>query len=217
MSSSHSPATLDVLATKFVAGAILSHLRSGARPTEEEARLLNQFTLIGTLRDHVVEDDVPWLLEVVNSQSGWVATLCLGLLRKFVQRQEIQTQLRSRWENADAFFQNKLMWRLLDDPQLPSLWQRKIFQFILDDWQNFRSYLLFFHGAPDKVLPEVLRRIGDPAFPASKKWVYLCTAAAASDDPIAAKALVGFGRSLPDPFAQEVAEHLLTHDLFTKE
>jgi hypothetical protein len=206
-----------LLHSRFVVGAILAHMRSGARPTEEEARLLNQFNLINILRGCVVEDDISWLLDVVNNQSGWVATLCLGLLRKHVQRQDIQTQLRSRWESADQFFRNKLMWRLLDDPQLPAEWQRRIFQFVLDDWQNFRNYLLFFHGAPDKVVPEVLRRIGDSAFPASKKWIYLCTAAAASDDPIAAKALVGFGRSLPDPFAQEVTEYLLAHDLFAKE
>jgi hypothetical protein len=207
-----------LLRSQFVAGAVLSHMRSGARPTEEEARLLNQFTMIGTLRGCVVEGDIPWLLDVVNSQCGWVATLCSGLLRKYIQRREIQDQFRSRWESADLFFRNKLMWRLLDDPQLSAEWQRRIFQFILDDWQNFRNYLLFFHGAPEKVIPEVLRRIGDPDFPVSKKWIYLGTAAAASDDPVAAKALVGFGRSLPDPFAREVAEHLLAHpELFAKE
>lgn len=163
----------------YMADAIIAYIRAGHLPTEEAADYMNRFPLIDEFRRaRITEEDLPWLIEVVRRESRMVGAYCLSLLRKYDERDDVKTFLRSRWETADAFFRAQLIWRLLDDPDLPQEWHRKLFNFVLAEWEAFRDSQVRFMG-PHDALTNCLIRISDPDFTASKKWAYLCAAAAA--------------------------------------
>lgn len=190
------------------AASIVEALRNGERPTEREAAAMKRRPLIDELRNCVVAEDVPRFLSIVDVEQGYVAALHLSVLRHHAGRPEVQESLRRRWESADAFLRASLVWRLLDDPDLPREWHRKMFDFILQEPKTFDKVSLEFIGGQGKLFSYCLQRLGDSSFPESKKWIYLCNAAAA-EEPGLARALVALGRYLPDPFAREVAEQLL--------
>jgi hypothetical protein len=54
-----------------------------------------------------------------------------------------------------------------------------------------------------------LRRLGDPSFPESKKWAYLCRVPQVAEDQEAAKSLVTMGLLMQDEFTRHVAGVLL--------
>lgn len=192
----------------FLSAAVISYLREN-RPSEDDADLLNRLPLIDRLRGQVREENIPHLLDVVETESGAVAALYLSLLRSATSKPEVQRRLRARWDSADAFLRAHLMWRLLDDPELPPAWHRELFNFVLDNWAEFHEVSLRFLGTPDTVVTRALLRIADPSFPPTKKWAYLCRVPEVASDKAAARALVELGAIMPNPFTREVASVLL--------
>ena len=193
----------------FISSAVVSHMRSGHLPWEQEADYLNRLPLIDFLRMRITEDDLPWILKVIDTNTGEVGALCLSLLRRFSSRTDIQETLRERWNDADTFFKAHLMWRLLDDPNLPSDWHERLFDFVLNEWPTFKEVSLKFLGTPETVVLQALLRMGDSSFPDSMKWAYLCRVPEVAKDQVAAKSLVTLGASMPDPFCKKVADVLL--------
>jgi len=193
----------------FPADAVVESLRQGHVPTEQDADWLNRLPIVDFLRSRMTEDDLRWLWPVIENESGERFGLHLSLLRMFTTRRDVQQRLQQRWQTADAFGKAHLIWRILDDPQLPEEWHRKLFRFVLGDWEEFQKVSLKFLGTPSNVVQQALKRIGDTSFPDSKKWAYLCRVPTVSDDPEAAKALVKLGLLMRDDFTREVAAELL--------
>jgi hypothetical protein len=193
----------------FVSDAILSYLRTGHQPKDEDANRLNQVPLIDLLRSRITTGDVSWITAVVAADSGSLAALYLSLIKNFDTRSDIKDILRHRWETANPYLRAHLMWRILDDPQLPEEWHRAIFNFVIAEWATFSEVVRKFLGGPKSVIPNVLRRLGDASYPESKKWINFCRLPEIAEDQEAAKALVSLGRFMPDPFCKEVAEVLL--------
>jgi hypothetical protein len=193
----------------FAAEAIISYLRTGHQPKDEDSDRLNQVPLIDALRSRITTYDVSWIMAVVAAESGSLAAFYLSLIKKFDTRTDIRDMLRQRWETATPYLRAHLMWRILDDPQLPEEWHRAIFNFVIAEWATFSEVVRKFLGGPKSVIPNVLRRLGDASYPESKKWINFCRLPEIAEDQEAAKALVSLGRLMPDPFCKEVAEVLL--------
>jgi len=193
----------------FAADAIAHFLRQGHGPAEQEADWLNRLPIVDFLRSRMTEDDLRWIWPAIENESGERLGLHLSLLRMFTTRRDVQQRLQQRWQTADAFGKAHLIWRILDDPQLPEEWHRKLFLFVLGDWEEFQKVSLKFLGTPSNVVQQALKRIGDTSFPDSKKWAYLCRVPTVSDDPEAANALVNLGLLMRDQFTKEVAAELL--------
>lgn len=201
----------------IVADAVVSYIRVGHLPTEEEADVLNRLPQINLLRTRIKEEDLAWVFDVLEKRSGEVAGLYLSFLRQYTKRPEVQARLRERWESAAPFLRAHLMWRILDDPDLPEEWHQRLFDFVLAEWSTFQQVSLKFLGTPQTVVVQALKRIGDPSFPDSKKWAYLCRVPEVAEDQEAAKALVALGLQMKDPFTREVAQKLLDRFFQTKQ
>lgn len=193
----------------FTAEAILESLRAGRRPSNDEAARLNALPLIDKLRSAVRESDVPWLLKEAERGSGGSAALCLSLLRSFSARPDVHQRLLARWRTANAFMRAHLMWRILDAKKLPRAWHDRLFRFTLNEWDTFQKVSAQFIGPPDMILGQVLRRLGDPSFPDSKRWAYLCRLPEAAADQPAARALITIIQSSSDAFTRKVASALM--------
>jgi len=193
----------------FAADAIVGFLRQGHIPSEGEADWLNRLPIVDFVRSRMTEDDLRWIWPVVEAESGERFGLYLSLLRMFTARQGVQQRLQQRWQTANPFEKAHLIWRILDDPQLAEEWHRRLFRFVLSDWEEFQRVSLKFLGTPNTVVQQTLKRVGDPSFPDSKKWAYFCRVPTVSDDPEAGKALVNLGLLIGDKFTKEVAAELL--------
>jgi hypothetical protein len=199
--------TADDLA--FLAKAALSRMRDGVLPTDEESDWLNQLPMIDAVRLQVMQEDLPWIFAVVEGETGKRAGLCLSMLRKFATWEDVQVRLRARWEQSNAFLRSHLIWRILDDPEVPEEWHRRLFEFILAEWQTFQEVSLKFMGTPQNVVAQVLKRIGDASFPDAKKWAYFCRVPEVAEDQEAARALVTLGLQMKNAFTRHVAAELL--------
>ena len=140
---------------------------------------------------------------------GGSAAFAVSLLRHFSLQPDVQPRIWARWESASTYLRCHLLFRILDDPALQVEWHRKLFNFVLDEWEVFNQVQIKFLGSPENVISHVLRRIGDPSFPDSKTWAYLCTVPGLVEDKNVARALVGLGLNSTDPFTREVADQLL--------
>jgi hypothetical protein len=199
----------DAEALNYIAEAIVSYLRASHRPSDEDADSLNQIPIIDVLRSRVAEADLSWLLSAIESETGPIAALYLSLLKQFDTRSDVKDALKHRWETADAYLRAHLMWRILDDPDLPEEWHQRIFEFVMAEWSVFSSVVRKFMGSPKTVIPNVLRRMADPSYPDTKKWVNFCRLPEIADDQESAKAIVQLGCMMPAPFTREVAGALM--------
>jgi hypothetical protein len=199
----------DFMQTSFVADAIIAALRSGSYPSDEEARALDRRPLIDLLRQRIEESDVQPLLSIVERGPDGLAGFAASLLRRYAQQDTVKNCFESQWGKATPYLKNRLMWRMLDDPNLDQAWHARFFEFVIAEWKTFRDFNQEFYGGGPKALASILTRLADATFPESKKWIYLCSAPEVIDDRAAAKALVTLGRSMSDPFARDVAEILL--------
>lgn len=194
----------------FIARSVVSALRDKRVPTEIECEQLNQLPIIDEIRTEIEDSDLSWIWPVVDCDNGERAGLFLSLLRQYSHQGDVQSRLRSRWKTAGPFIRAHLMWRILDDPSLPTEWHERLFHFVLTEWEAFQKVSLKFLGTPQTVVTQVLKRIADPAFPKSKKWAYLCRVPQVAEDAQAARAVVLLGASAGDEFAQKVSQVLFT-------
>ena len=88
--------------------------------------------------------------------------------------------LHSSWGAASQFQKTHLLWRILDDPELPLEWHERLFGFVEENWGAFQETCLKYYGEEsDTAIASMIERYHSPDFPASKKWAYLCNLAAA--------------------------------------
>jgi hypothetical protein len=192
-----------------IADVVVGFMRRGRVPDECDADYLNRLPIVDELRARITEQDLIWIWPVIDNESGERFGLFLSLLRKFTTRSDVQEHLRKRWRSATSFARAHLMWRILDDPKLSAAWHKKLFAFVLKNWQDFQGVSLKFLGTPQTVVVQTLKRLADPSFPASKKWAYLCRVPSVADDEEAAIALISMGLLMKDKFTREVARALL--------
>lgn len=106
-----------------------------------------------------------------------------------------------------------LVWRLTDYDQLTEEEHRKLYNAVSGEpaFAHFKQQFIFFCGGdPRQVLDAVRQRLGDPRFPASKHWLYLCGALAApAEQGQELRELLSVYQGCAD-FTGAVAKQLLT-------
>lgn len=193
------------------ARSILEGLRSGHMPTESEASDWNSTPVIDNLRALIGAADLLWILPVLESSQDNRAGLYASLLARHAEKPEIQDALRESWELSSPYLKSVLLWRLVDDPNLPGEWHSKLFDFVLSEWEVFQKHVLkFFGGTEELVIAMSLERLHSPFTPESKKWAYLCCAAGLRAFPTAVVAIIRGGLLSDNQFNRYVAETLLS-------
>jgi hypothetical protein len=183
--------------------------RSGYKFGLDEADQYNSTPFMLAVRPRVQESDLGWIFARLAEVSDARAGLYVGLLSKWVTTERVRTFLKSHWEIASPYVRSQLLWRMLDDPELSPEWHTTLFEFVLAEWEEFQTASRKFLGtAHELVLSRALERYADSAWPASKKWAYLCSALGASDYPGALKLVLRLGELSGDQFQAEVAARL---------
>lgn len=200
---------------EFLSNALISYLREDNWkrhiPSEKDGDVFNQLPIVDALRKQVTENDIEYILKYLEENDGETAGLYLSLLKKFSTTHEyVKEWLKHRWRNASPFLKAHLMWRILDSPDMEDEWHRRIFSFVMGNWEEFNGVSSKFLGTPETILSQVIKRVGNPEFPVSKRWAYLCRFPGVVEDKKTAEALMLLAGKTNDntPFTQEVIEAL---------
>ncbi len=189
---------------------ILEQLRSGAVPSAAEALDLHTATVLDELRPLIEPSDIGWIFAVAATADDERVGLYMSLLAPYAQRPDVQEAVRKAWDEGSVYLKTVLLWRLIDDPNLPIAWHRKLFGFVLVEWEAFQRHSLsFFDGQDEVVITKSLERYFSPSIPESKKWAYLCSVANVDRYPMTRHGIVGLGLASTHEFVREVAAHLL--------
>jgi hypothetical protein len=191
--------------SEFVARAVLARMRGGHLPGPTVAPHLDSLPFIDTLRSRVQAEDVQWLLSLVQMREPGIAGLAVSALRGHLSRNVYQI-FQERWKDAPVYLQHRLMWRLLDDPQLDPVWQNRFTNFIFDNWQAFCDCNRQFFG--EGGLTALVERLGDDSFRSAKHWIYYCCAPAVVDESTA-RAFLVFGQRQQDDRCRKICSKLL--------
>jgi hypothetical protein len=186
----------------------IQQLRSGKAISDEDAVLTNQWPEVDAGRKLIREEDVPKLLSLAAREQHPVKATAITLLQPFATRPEVSERLMQLWKEDDFETRYAVLWRLLDDPQLPAPIHREIFEFIRNNWSRFLNVAGGWYDEPERIIPAVRDRLNDPKFPDSKTWVYLCVLASSPDKDTARELVSGYATS-NDPFLREVASFCL--------
>ena len=188
-------------------GGVLNRLRSGYRPTEAEAGGWNTASTLDGLRRELGEPDLNWILPMVTETDGAMAAFYLALLQPFATKESVRSILAHRFETAGPYLKSQLLWRLLDDPDLPVAMHENLFRFVMADFMSFQNASAAYLGNPADILPAALGRIADG--PPSKRWIYLCLLPQYAENQHAVKGLLAVAADSADTFTAQVARTLM--------
>lgn len=190
-----------------VAECVMARMRQGLMPVPAECERLNGPPLIDELRKLVTTDDLRWIWDNVVPDGDQKSAFSISLLRCHAHVPEVQARLKKTWKTAKPYVRTHLLWRILDDTALGPEWHAALFEFVLDQWDVFQAGARAFTGSSDEdILMRAFERFGDPSFPDTKKWAYLCTAAVAGNGRAnAVRAILELGSHSRDGFTRQVS------------
>lgn len=185
---------------------LVARLRGGYRPTDEEVAVWNVAGTIDTLRNQITEADLAWISPLIRDDEGPRAAFYLALLKPLATNAGIRALLTQRFETASPYLKTQLLWRLLDDPDLPHAMHRTLFDFVTSEWDTFQGCVSYL-GPPSEAIHAALRRLAD--CPDTKRWIYLCCLPQYAADQSAVKGLLNIASGSADTFTAEVSRVLL--------
>jgi HEAT repeat protein len=189
---------------------VVQQLRSGERVSDEDAAAINHSPEVDVARRLILDTDIEKLLALARDQRQVLRRTAITLLRHFAARPDVSAALKKRWlDETDFEVRYAILWRLLDDPLLPSPIHREIFDFIKANWLRFTETNRRWYVEPERIIEGARDRLKDPSFPDSKAWGYLCILASSPDKKTARELITGYADS-PDLFLREVADFCMS-------
>ncbi len=200
----------------YIANKVINDVRHGIFFNDKLADSLDGYPLITYIREKTEESDIPRLLNVINNASLSAGNLALSMLRKFDNKKDIKEYYLSCWKEEKVFIRKfKLIWRLLDDEQLPISLHEEIYQFIRENFDEFLKEISKWYGGKNNVLSSIKERLKDSSFPSTKDWVRLCSVMASPEHNQVVELLKEY-QSSDNKFTAFIAQEMLAevkHDL----
>lgn len=166
----------------YLALKVMEDLRSEQPLDDNLANALYKYKIIDHLRLKVKSDDFELLCNYIRTGSAAMRGLAIGMLKYLLEDEKNRELLFDLWQHFEDF-QTKMniMFRLLDIPELENSKHEMLYAFVKQNWQRFMQTARDFPAQGESVIEVQQRRIADPAFPETKKWIYLCLSLASDD------------------------------------
>jgi hypothetical protein len=204
-------------AVQFVADAIAAHLESGAFPDEGDAARLLYAAEIKIMRELAAQRPalVERVLQIAESETGARPAFALALIRHACSQPGIAARLRCLFDERatrDPALACHLVWRVLDHPDLPDQWHKRLIDYLMSNWDAWKRHLAEFkEPGPDGMIPVIRGRLDDPTYPTLKKWIYLlCLPDGLASDSQAAERMIREAAGSNEENIRHVAEALLS-------
>ncbi len=176
---------------EYLAEKVVDDLRSNCFVDKELAIELNKQPYIDELRTKVEDTDINILVKIADSKLySAVGGLAVTMIQGGARNKKVKELLLRHWkEDNDFECKNYIMFRLLDDPKLDILMHEEIYNFVMDNLDQWINQQVKWITGRDKIVAFAKGRINNSDFPETKNWVYLCDCLGASDKK-GAKALI---------------------------
>ena len=180
--------------------------------SEREAAALTTAQNMEAMRALVSSSDFAWISSGMASSSPQLSAFHIGLTKNFSILPELKDAFRSAWPSATPLQQMHLLWRILDDPELPLEWHERLFSVVTQNWTDFQKACISFYGGNTDALVagEVERYLSPRLYPATKKWAFLCSLASVEGYPSTLRYFLDIGERADLPFERKVANALST-------
>lgn len=159
--------------------SIVAHLDTGAFPDEGDAARLLYAAEVKIMRELVAKRPtlVERVLQIAESETGARPAFALALIRHACSEPATAARLRRLFDEratTDPRLACHLVWRVLDDPDLPEDWHKRLIDYLMSNWDAWKRHLAEFREpGPDGMIAVIRGRLDDPTYPSSKKWIYL--------------------------------------------
>ncbi|XOV87598.1 MAG: hypothetical protein ACFHX7_22030 [Pseudomonadota bacterium] len=166
------------MGTLSVLQSLIDQMKTEAPETQDDLFLaLYQRPIIDHLRKVTTEKDVQRIIDEIQSQPSDAAQqLLFSLLRNWDHLQVTQDLYLQHFRTTHSDkVKHSILWRLLDNPELPQAFHEEIFDFIRSDWSHFHEVIVHFYGRQG-IKQAITERLADPSFPTSKRWAYIASA-----------------------------------------
>lgn len=208
------------------AEAVVRLLRTGQIPNPELAEQASMGPGGDRLKALVLEQDANALmrwLESADLEVVGVACVMTSRLISAGRSPELLAHLNSLWRDPDrgrglgedfAYgVRRRVLWRLLDDPQVSAETQRDILEFIERNWdQWWRESAKWSAAGGESIVDTMRRRLAGSDRP-RKDWIFLVAATADLDKRAVNQLVQDFGDST-EPLMAQVAQRILVNGGF---
>lgn len=200
---------MDSAVCEYLASKVYSDLRSGTMLSPALTESLTGVPFIDHLRKLIRLEDFDRIRAFCDSTEVGHQNFGLALLRNIESATPVREYLREMWDRHDLPLRTRmgLQFQLSNYTDLDPELRHQFRAFIFDNWQSFIDTQLSWCGTGAAVINFCRERLGKTEFPAAKRWLYLCVAAAG--DYESAQQLVKEYENDPDPFTREVAQTVL--------
>jgi hypothetical protein len=133
-------------AVQFVGDAIVAYLEGGAFPDEGDAARLLYAAEVRIMRELVAQRPAlaERLLQIAESETGARPAFALALIRHVCAEPATAARLRRLFgERAmtDPALACHVVWRVLDDPDLPDPWHKRLIDYLMSNWDAWKRHL----------------------------------------------------------------------------
>lgn len=200
---------MEPIIAEYLVDKLVDDIRSTRPLPSQLCQALFRYPIINDLRRRINPDDFLIIHSLCESDDDAVRNLGFALLQN-IRQERVRCYLEEVWQRPLLSFKlrTNLQAELLNYPELSQDYHEQLFRFTLDNWQPWLQGIVDWCGGGEGVLKYCTGRLSDPKFPKSKRWLYVC-AAAASNDLAAARNLIGSYVEDPDPFLRGVPREVL--------
>jgi len=197
---------------EYVASKVVEDIRA-ERPLSSELCevFIRRFRMIDLMRKHAKPSDFPKLRRLCDSGDDALCDFGLTLLFSIMSQDEVHRYAEDLFQRPNLAFRTRmiLQFRFLDDPDLDRHLHEEFLQFMLDNWAQVLNEVPQWFGGRQGVADFCSQRLQDSRFPKTKRWAYVCFAAA-SDNPAEARQLIESYADDQDPFLREAVQQVLS-------
>jgi hypothetical protein len=170
-------------------------------------------SVIDCLRERVTSTDMPFVQALcVHTEDDAIFRFGIHLLQGIVLnhpdsllRARVLGFLEGLWAGSrhSPHRGTSVIMGLLNFAELPVELHDELFSFVLQNWEYIIANNVRWCEGAEYVLPKTRARLGDPRFPASKRWIYLVMAWA-TDDKVGLRRLMDEHESDDAPLVRRV-------------
>ena len=172
---------MDEILLKYIAKKFMEDVRRGRTLDEALCDALRGYPEIEYLREVVLPEDSDDIIDLCKSKNDTVLSLAFGLLHPLAKTKKVKEFIKNLWEElTDYSVRMKLLWRLLDNPDLDIEIHRSLYSFVRENHDRFMKDTA--KWVKGDVMTYVKNRLEDNRFPESKAWIYLLVASSTEEN-----------------------------------
>lgn len=160
---------------EFISTNIMKGVSTETLFSDEVAVVLHKHPHIDQLRSLIKPEDFDSIKSICLTGGVEAKRFGFSLFRNIADDKRVKPFLIEQWGVvADNEIKRSMMWRLLDYPELEMEVHLSIYQYVRSNWDSWIAGVIRNYHGEEKYFQNILDRLNDSRFPASKSWAYLC-------------------------------------------